>query len=171
MCHCEHRRCVAIRSFTLREKQCRAEACSRRPCTNHRCLRREQAPALHYFCVLKTQRNNPWRFHLTTVECQGLFRWIFGFNHWVTSLSADFSTQASFWLCFRSQAKITSNFIFKFLGVSHIFIGRSKPHLLGSFTCTLVSPLCVYKIPQKFPLRKMADFLKINRRFCEKWRK
>ena len=47
----------------------------------------------------------------------------------------------------------------KCLPLSSLSNNNYKP---WGFTCTLVSPLCVYKITQIFPVCKMAGFLKLK---------
>ena len=65
--------------------------------------------------------------------------------------------------CFRGQFS-TSYFFF-------LYLTESGTHLLRFFTCTLVSPLCVYNITQVFHLYKMGYSIKNSPCFCELYRK
>ena len=60
----------------------------------------------------KTQWNNPWLFHLTTMSSQGLFRWVLGFNHWLTSLSAVSDAAFPFWLASVNNYFLITSFAF-----------------------------------------------------------
>ena len=134
--------------------------------------------------MAKTQWNNPWlSVLLRFTVCQGLFRWVVGFYHWLTSLSAVcdscfplssllpwtiFFTHHFFCISYALLALLMHSFLFE----TEVWKAASLA-FWGRLTCTLVSPLlncpgpfvwclplCDYNITQLFAFCKMADSTK-----------
>ena len=127
---------------------------------------------------IKTQWNNPWlSASLWFAVCQGLFRWVLGFYHWLTSLSAVCDVAFHLVIASVNNIELITSFAFPMRLAFYYalilfgtegwkaasFLGGDLPvhwyHLFCScpgFVWCL--PLCDYNITQLFALCKMAEF-------------
>ena len=128
----------------------------------------------------KNKKKWPLMFCLLTTNIRGHFSELLVSNiYWLTSLSADWHKRFFFW---RNSNYFRGNsFVFLFVYMIGRFIRLCLwPSLvflnLGSFTCTLVSPLCVCIIARKDGFCNMETCTKCmkpiraNCRNCAKWR-
>ena len=138
--------------------------------------------------IAKTQWNNPWLLPPFRFDgfCQGLFLWVLGFCHWLTSLSAVCDFPFRFLIASVNNI-FTSSLLLHFLCTLLYMNGSLESGSLafwGRLTCTLVSPLlncpgsfvwclplCDYNITQVFQFCKMAVSTKYASCICWTCRK
>ena len=100
--------------------------------------------------------------------------------YWLTSLSTDWHRRSFFWRnsnYFRGNSFVLIFFVYVIGRFIRLCLWPSLVFLnLGSFTCTLVSPLCVCIITRNDPLCNMETCTKCMKLFrakcrnCAKWR-
>ena len=120
--------------------------------------------------MLTNEPKKKWPLTVHQMMRQGSFLLVLGFNHWLTSCST---------ICSAFNNEIWITFATILIKITH-FSHPNKRKLsgftcpiwfrVGSFTCTLVSLLCVYKLSQPQRLFKMGYYPKNATFVCAVWR-